>query len=185
MPGSSHSAIIGYVTLKDCATGSKSVWASPDCVHWEVADAYVFDTPILGVKGQLNVFDYPGIDEDNLPPAHKAPAYGITLEGSELVVKTSPEIFSVITEKQSNMLCIYPTPELRKALGTGNTVDNWKPKAIETVRFDLPGDIRRFRHDHTDYFIVQDDQGNPCEVFDVNGSQMGDYTLNVCFGEEI
>ena len=180
-----YSAIIGYVTLKDCITDSKSIWAQQGCVHWVVSDAYLFDTPILNVKGQLNVFEYPEIDENNLPPAHKADGYGISLEGSELVVKTSAEILSIIMKQQGNMLCIFPTPELRKVLGTGKTVDTWKPRSFDTVRFDLPDDIRRFRHDHTDYFIVKDEQDNPCEVFDLNERLLGDYTLNVYFGEEL
>jgi len=67
------SAIIGYVTVTGFEEGvTDSLWdAGEQCIKWKLDEAYLFDEPILNVKGKLGLFDYP-LDEDNLPPAHKA-----------------------------------------------------------------------------------------------------------------
>lgn len=87
------SSIIGYVDLTDCVEGEyDSIWADKDSVKFVMKNAYMFDEPITGVKGKLNIFDY-DIDENNLPPAHKAELRSPRIEGNELVIPASDLIF--------------------------------------------------------------------------------------------
>ena len=67
------SAIIGYVTVTGFNDGyMDNIWAAPSGEYkWKLEDAWLFDKPILNVNGKLNLFEYEGIDENNLPPAHK------------------------------------------------------------------------------------------------------------------
>ena len=67
------SAIIGYVTITGFEDGQMdSLFADgPGIIKWKLEDAWMFDEPILNVKGKLNLFDYDEIDENNLPPAHQ------------------------------------------------------------------------------------------------------------------
>ena len=67
------SAIIGYVTVTGFNDGyMDNIWAAPSGEYkWKLEDAWLFDEPILNVRGKLNLFEYEGIDEKNLPPAHK------------------------------------------------------------------------------------------------------------------
>ena len=67
------SAIIGYVTVTGFEEGEvDSIWSDgPGVIKWKLEDAWLFDEPILNVKGKLNLFDYDEIDENNLPPAHQ------------------------------------------------------------------------------------------------------------------
>lgn len=84
------SAIIGYVTVKSFEekyTGS--VWdGGPEAIKWKLEDAWMFDEPILNVKGKLNLFDY-DLDEDNLPPAHQVDLAEVNLEDGDLVIPTT------------------------------------------------------------------------------------------------
>lgn len=80
------SAIIGYVTVTGFEEGEvDSVWADnyPDVVKWKLEDAWLFDKPILNVKGKLNLFDYDEIDENNLPPAHQVDLNDISISDDE------------------------------------------------------------------------------------------------------
>ncbi len=79
------SAIIGYVDVVGFTTDSDSIWAGADQIHWKLENAYLFDEPITGVKGKLNLFDYP-LDENNLPPAHKVEAVFPEINGQKLTV---------------------------------------------------------------------------------------------------
>ncbi len=67
-------AIIGWVEL-ECATFDPvySKWVEDDdCIKYVFKDAWMFDKPIYGkTKSTPFFYDVEGIDEDNLPPAHK------------------------------------------------------------------------------------------------------------------
>lgn len=88
------SAIIGYVELEGIVNDSESIWASPELLHWKLKNAYVFDTPITDVKGKLNLFDYPEIDENHLPPAHKVEIRRPQLNGTSLTIPVSDSFCS-------------------------------------------------------------------------------------------
>jgi hypothetical protein len=89
-------AIIGYVDLVDCIEGDyDSLWAEPDCVKFIFENAYIFDKPITGVKGKLNIFEY-NLDENNLPPAHQAPIPKVYIEDDKIVLPASNELFEEI-----------------------------------------------------------------------------------------
>ena len=60
-------AIIGFVTIDTIEKSSDDNGISYD---WHFKDAYLFDEPIVGVKGKPRLWDY-DINEDDLPPAHK------------------------------------------------------------------------------------------------------------------
>lgn len=87
-----RSAILGYVTIDKCAQNYPSDWAFPGQYHWVLKDAYEFDTPITGVKGQLGLYNYQ-IDTDNLPPAHKAEPKRPTIEGKTLLLPLSANAY--------------------------------------------------------------------------------------------
>jgi len=85
------SAIIGYVTVSGFEEGDvDSVWADQGAIKWILEDAWLFDEPILNVKGKLNLFDY-DIDEDNLPPAHQVDLREVEVSdnGEEVTIPTS------------------------------------------------------------------------------------------------
>lgn len=52
-------AIIGTVELVDIIEDSKSPWAIKGQKHWILENAVMFGTPIMGVWGKLNLWDYP------------------------------------------------------------------------------------------------------------------------------
>ena len=79
------SAIIGYVDVTGFTASSKSFWSIPGATHWLLENAYLFDTPILNVKGKLGLFDYE-IDQNELPPAHKMKAALPVLTDTKLTV---------------------------------------------------------------------------------------------------
>lgn len=62
----SASAESSFVTVTGFDDGEvDSVWADePGVYKWKLEDAWMFDEPILNVKGKLNLFDY-DIDENN------------------------------------------------------------------------------------------------------------------------
>ena len=79
-------AIIGYATVTEFAEETDSVWdCGSDIIKWKLTDAWLFDEPIRGVKGKLNLFDYP-LDESNLPPAHQVELKKMELDGENIVL---------------------------------------------------------------------------------------------------
>ena len=49
-------AILGVVELTDIVEHSRSMWAAPDFYHWLLADARLFELPIL-YSGRLGLFE--------------------------------------------------------------------------------------------------------------------------------
>jgi len=52
------SAIIGSVEIIDCVENHPSIWAVVGQFHYVLANPVLFDKPILGVKGQLGLWNY-------------------------------------------------------------------------------------------------------------------------------
>lgn len=97
-----YSSIIGYVDLEDVVKPGEltgSAWDNGIDLHrWKLKNAYLFDEPITDVKGKLNFFDYPDIDENKLPPAHKFVANIPQLIGKNLVVPVDSNSFDIVAE---------------------------------------------------------------------------------------
>ena len=100
------SAIIGYVDVTgfDSDNNNDSPWAGANSMHWHLENAYLFDEPIMDVKGKLGLFDYP-LDEDNLPPAHKVAQNFPVLDGECLTVHVGDRAWKVLEEDDSTF-CI-------------------------------------------------------------------------------
>lgn len=96
------SAIIGYVEIESIIESGQlldSAWdAGSGCYRWKLVNAYEFDEPITGVKGKLNLYDYPEISEDNLPPAHIVDLNTPVLDGETWYLPVAPEIYDDIME---------------------------------------------------------------------------------------
>lgn len=52
-----YSAIIGHVDIVDITENSSSIWAIPGHYHWILANPVMFETPIVNVKGNLNIWN--------------------------------------------------------------------------------------------------------------------------------
>ena len=131
------SAIIGYVTVTGFDNGKvDSVWADgPGVYKWKLEDAWLFDEPILNVKGKLNLFDY-DLDEDNLPPAHKVDLMSVELNDAEdeITVPCYEEPFKVLGEGEYNDFHFYMTDELMDLLCT-HDMDTATMKEFKTINF--------------------------------------------------
>lgn len=85
-------AIIGVVDIVGCTVNDVefSDWAgfSDDLEHpiynFHLANARLFKEPILNVKGKQGIFEYPDLDENNLPEFAEVPT--INREGNELFI---------------------------------------------------------------------------------------------------
>ena len=53
------SAIIGSVEISDCIQNSTSIWAAPGLWHWVLKNPVLFDKPLLNVKGNLSLWEFP------------------------------------------------------------------------------------------------------------------------------
>lgn len=104
------SAVIGYVTIKDCVKGEYlSEWGGPE-FQWVVEEAYLFDEPqLVGIKAKLKLFDVPEIDENNLPPAHKVKLKGMRLDGDTLNISITDKCLDEVLENGELRLGFYAT----------------------------------------------------------------------------
>lgn len=90
-------AIIGVVDIVGCTANdvSCSDWAatSEDPEHpiynLHLANAHLFKEPILNIKGKQGIFEYPGLDENNLPEFVDIPS--IHRDGKELFIPLEEE----------------------------------------------------------------------------------------------
>ena len=98
------SAIIGYVEVTGYADQTESIWdGGEECTKWLLSDPYLFDEPILDVKGKLNLFEYP-LDENNLPPAHQVKRLEITADGDRLILPVSATLFDQIEQGERELM---------------------------------------------------------------------------------
>lgn len=51
-------AIIGEVDIIFCVMNHPSIWAEKDCYNWVLANAVLYDQPILNIKGKLSLWEY-------------------------------------------------------------------------------------------------------------------------------
>lgn len=126
------SAIIGYVTVTGFEEGDvDSVWADAGAIKWKLEDAWLFDEPILNVKGKLNLFDY-DLDEDNLPPAHQVQLENVDVadDETEVQIPCTKETFDKIKAGDFGGIELYLTPYLTDLLCVD---DAFKMKPFKTV----------------------------------------------------
>ena len=108
-------AIIGFVTVsgfEDDYTGS--VWdGGSQNIKWKLEDAWLFDEPILNVKGKLNLFDY-DLDENNLPQAHQVELeYAEVLDnGKDVVIPAFKQVYDEIDDGENAFFKLFLTDDL-------------------------------------------------------------------------
>ena len=152
------SAIIGYVTVTGFEDGEMdSVWADgPGVYKWKLEDAWMFDVPILNVKGKLNLFDY-DLDEDNLPPAHQVDLMGIDVNdaGDEVTIPCEELSFKDLREGDS--LQLYLTNEFRELLSTQIEENVIDMKPFKTVMICCGDKYKRFElAEDTGLYMIPD-----------------------------
>lgn len=99
-----YGAIIGYVDCYKIVKGSDSFWAQPNCFHWCLRDAMLFDEPITGVKGARGrLFDV-DLDENNLPAAHKVDLTMPIWDGKCLEMPASDAVINAVRAGEKEFL---------------------------------------------------------------------------------
>lgn len=160
-----YGAIIGYATLDSIVKESDSIWADPGDgqYKWMLKDAYLFDEPITGIKGKLHLFDY-DLDEDNLPPAHKAPVHMPRREDDELVVPMSGANWEFIQgvqgEGEYDSITFDISNDIVDILCKPGVYDL---QPIQSIRFEHNGESLRFKVDGkaSGSFFMSDENNNP------------------------
>ena len=138
------SAIIGYVTVTGFEDGEvDSVWADgPGVIKWKLEDAWLFDNPMLNVKGKLNLFDY-DLDENNLPPAHQVELRQITVEGDEVIIPTTDLWIKTYEEEEFEGSNVYVTDDNIDILGETKKKGLYL-KPFRTIKFEGQNKFTRF-----------------------------------------
>ncbi len=163
------SAIIGYVELEDVVENADSVWAAPGQLHWKLKNAYMFDEPITGVNGKLHFFDYPGIDENNLPAAHKVELRKLSIDGDKVIM---PVYDQFIDDYESNPDYVNVgldfTPDIDEIFTDKKNGNRMR----QFSKLELVGETKRVTYDIEEvsvhYETELDDEGNP--IFNEDGS---------------
>ena len=138
------SAIIGYVTVRGFEDDAMDdIWAAgPGIYKWKLEDAWLFDEPILNVKGKLNLFDY-DLDENNLPPAHQVELADVDLNDAEdeVYIPCEKNTFEDIKAGNSNGIELFLTDYLFDLLCVEN---EFRMKPFKNVTIDCDGKYIRF-----------------------------------------
>lgn len=191
------SAIIGFVTVTGFEEGEvDSPWSDgPGVIKWKLEDAWMFDEPILNVNGKLNLFEYDGIDENNLPPAHQVDIMDVytnydeededNKEEDELFVPCNKEKFKQIQNDELYDLNIYLTPYLRPIICEGDTI---KMKPFNKVTFFYEDEYVKYelKENSGVYAIPEPDDETKPYMIQYNGGFEGPW-LEVVFvmGEQL
>lgn len=130
------SAIIGYVDVVGFEKKEESIWAGSDSIHWNLANAYLFDKPIEDVKGKLGLFDYP-IDENNLPPAHKVELNYPTIEGEHLTVHLSDDYMAVLLDGDESFAIDIFDPMVMETICKKDSIEMKPVKKITFINGNL------------------------------------------------
>ncbi|MGI6233265.1 MAG: ASCH domain-containing protein [Prevotella sp.] len=134
-----YSTILGYVTIDGDINDSTSIWADPVEHQWQIKDAYIFDEPIHGVKGKLNLFDTPEIDERHLPLAYKLGRRRPQLEGPRLILPiTDEDMEGVLDSGQINIGASEEIMDLVEKPLEEQKEGEYAFKPISTIRFETP-----------------------------------------------
>jgi len=153
-------AIIGYVDVVDCIDDSKSDWAAPGQYHFILKNAHLFDEPIMGVKGQLHLFDYP-IDEKELPSSRLITPRNIKLESGTLVIPVQDVNEYTENEKEITESIQLSFGVVKEALNS-----NGSPKKIKSVRYeDLKGNTLTYNVKEISLNLMVDGNNNFVPVY--------------------
>ena len=107
------SAVVGVATLVDCEEQSDSPWSEEgpgNEYKWVFNDARFFVEPIEGIKGKLNIFDIPEIDENNLPPL--ADHFDMVRDGAHLTIPLCKASFNAVANGEADTIFFNLTPEV-------------------------------------------------------------------------
>ncbi|MCI6643209.1 MAG: ASCH domain-containing protein [Alloprevotella sp.] len=168
-----YSAIVGYVTVSGDGNDSTSVWAFPVEHQWHIEDAYIFDEPIRNVKGKLNLFETPEIDEKNLPPAHKLVRRTPRLEGDCLIVPLTEDYLDHIIEMgQMNLGITEEISKLVEKPMEEQKDDKYAFKPISTVRLEAATRTKTFEVVQIGYQTWELDDGSQKKVISWNMEEM-------------
>ena len=183
------SAIVGYVTVTGFEEGEvNSIWSDgPGVIKWKLEDAWMFDEPILNVKGKLNLFDYDEIDENNLPPAHKVELEDIWLSESEdeVFVPCEPNLFKDIEAGKIGGIELFLTPYLMDVLCVE---DAFKMKPFKSVTVYHDNKYIAFElADVSDIYNLPDpqDESKPYMIYYSDGSELPWMTAQFMFEKKI
>lgn len=179
------SAIVGYVTVKGACNNSNSIWAEPVDFQWILEDAYLFDEPILNVNGKLHLWDYPEIDENNLPAAHKVERKEPTLEGNCLVVPLNNNDYDEALNDEA--LYLEPTYELADVIEKPEEEakeGESHVKAIPRIKLVSPKGSQCFAVKSMGYVNYLDKQDQLLKVIDWNMEETEYFNLQIELGEK-
>ena len=181
------SAIVGYVTVDEFIEGKfDSVWdGGEDQIKWKLKDAWMFDEPILGVKGKLNLFEYE-LDENNLPPAHKVMLKQMAIHGDELVVPTTDAHIERILREKIEVVEIYVLDDNMQIL-LKNTDNGLVYEPQKTVSFE--GETKKLKFElgkDTDIYSVPDSETEkPINIMYHDGSYGIWQVLQIVLGKQL
>lgn len=162
-------AIIGYVTVtgfEDDYTGS--VWdGGLQNIKWKLEDAWLFDKPILNVKGKLNLFDF-DLDEDKLPPAHKVELEYVEVldNGEDVVIPAFKQVYEEIGDGDNAFFKLFLTDDLIDLLCEEKD-DMLVLKPLKTVTLVCGDKFKKFElKDDSGVFCIPDpnDESKPYEI---------------------
>lgn len=177
------SAIIGYVDLTDCVEGDyDSIWADPGSVKLVLENAHMFDEPITGVKGKLNIFEY-DIDEGSLPPAHKVERRLPYFKGGELVVPLNDELWQGAAEiEKPTTLSLYNTDDITDLFYETDKETIKKTGDVKSVRFVAKdGREQTFKLLSITPDILEDEKGDPIKMPNLSGEECELRTTEIKF----
>ena len=184
------SAIVGYVTVTGFEEGKvDSVWADegPDVIKWKLEDAWLFDEPILNVKGKLNLFDYNDIDEENLPPAHKVVLSDVVVSDNEEDVFIPCEIntFEKIKTGEFKGIELYLTHYLIDALCVE---ESFSMKPFKTVTLECGNKYLKFELEKdSGIYNLPDpqDETRPYMIYYPDGTELPWMIVQFMFGKKL
>lgn len=182
------SAIIGYVTVTGFEEGDvDSIWADEGAIKWKLEDAWLFDEPILNVKGKLNLFDYDEIDENNLPPAHQVELDDVALNETEdeVYIPSEKNTFEKIKAGAFEGIELYLTGYLADLLCVE---DDYKMKPFKSVTIGCGNQFITFElKEGSGIYDLPDsqDETKPYMIYYPDGSELAWMIAQFMFGKKI
>ncbi len=182
------SAIIGYVTVTGFDDGIvDSVWADgPGVYKWKLEDAWLFDEPILNVKGKLHLFDY-DLDEDNLPPAHQVQLENVEVndDESDVQIPCTKDKFEKIKTGEFGGMVFNLTPYLTDLLCVD---DAYRMKPFKTVTVYSGNSYLSFElGEESGIYALPDpqDESRPYYISDLIGNESVWMVAKFMFGKKL
>lgn len=183
------SAIIGYVTVTGFEEGEvDSIWSDgPGVIKWKLEDAWLFDEPILNVKGKLNLFDYDEIDENNLPPAHQVELADVDLNDAEdeIYIPCVKNTFEGIKAGKFEGIELNLTDYLMDVLCVE---DEFKMKPFKTVIVGCGNQCMRFElAEDSGIYNIPDpqDETKPYMIYYPDGAECAWMVAQFTFGKKL